>query len=146
MTYMSGKDNVVLQGGDKNVKPVSDFALKDELNPQVAPALVITGVDEENGSGVITIQAQDVDGNDLAGRFLVRTWVAATAYAAPNAIADFSVNDAGTQIEQITEKADLLILTDENGKITLDVEDVAIHHIMATAGGPVFTGSLEVTN
>ena len=27
--YMSGKDCVVLQGGEKNVKPVSDFVLKE---------------------------------------------------------------------------------------------------------------------
>ncbi len=40
MTYMSGKDNVVLQGGDKNVKPVSDFLLKADAGKALSGDLV----------------------------------------------------------------------------------------------------------
>ncbi len=36
MTYMSGKDNVVLQGGDTNVKPVRDFLLKEDVEDLIS--------------------------------------------------------------------------------------------------------------
>ena len=143
--YMSGKDCVVLQGGTTNVKPVSEFALKEELESQVAPALKITGVDNEDGTGKVTIQAQDVNGNDLAGRFLFRVWRGASAYADSTAITDFDV-DTGAILETVTANADFEVITDDAGKVVMDVEDAAEHHIMATAGGPIYAFEITVTN
>ncbi len=145
MTYMSGKDNVVLQGGDTNVKPVADFLLKEEFNPQGSPSLTVVGVDNEDGTGTFTVQAKDIDGNNLAGRFLIRTWRGATAYATDTAITGFAVA-TGTLLESVTDDADLEVITDATGKIVLTATDDGEHHVMATAGGPIYTGTVTVTS
>lgn len=145
MGYMDGTDYVVLQGGEKVAKPLADIALKTELDGKASPQLSVTGEDDADGTGTFTIQVQDIDGNALSGRFLLRVWLGTSAYGGSSAATDFSV-DTGTALDTVLSNADIEVITDSDGKAVMKVEDAAEHHVMASAGGPIFTGSVTVTS
>ena len=115
--------------------------------PEYLPKLNLTGVDDADGTGSMTIQLQDGDGASLSSRFLVRTWFGGTTeYAAPSADTDFSVT-TGTQIREITADADYEVLADASGTIVMNIDTVTndTFYVMAEIDGKVYTGSVAIT-
>ncbi len=136
MSHMSGKTAFVTLGGDKN---------QMVLDGKLPPALSVTGVDNTDGTGTFTVQAQTVDGASLSGRFLLRVWRGAAAYGTVGDINGFAVA-TGTLLKAITANGDLEVITDTAGKATFTATDDGAHHVMATAGGTIYTGNVTVTS
>jgi hypothetical protein len=107
------------------------------------PQVAITGTDNTDGTGSVTIQVQDAAGNALAGRFLIRTWRSAAAYGAAAAITSYAVT-TGTQLEEVVANADRIVVTDAAGKVVMALEDGGTHHVQAHVGGSAL-GYYELT-
>lgn len=111
------------------------------------PASVeMTGEDDEDGTGTMTVQCIDGAGNPLAGRFLLRAWVDDTAYGAPTALTGFTAS-TGTTLQAVTANAHLLVITAADGSIVLELNPAAngTQHVMIEVGGRIFTASVSTT-
>lgn len=110
------------------------------------PYLAVTVVDLTGLSGTATIQAKDAAGNNLAGRFLVRTWIAEAAYSEPDSQSTFGV-DTGEEMVEIEAGADLEVISDANGAIgiTIEVAGARTVYVMAEIDGRVYMGSVAIT-
>lgn len=112
------------------------------------PFLTITGADNADGTGTMSIQAKDAAANNLAERVLVRVWFSDTAaYAAPAAATtDFSVA-TGTQIREITADSYYEAITDATGLVEMTIDDGAdgTYYVSAEIDGRVYSGSVTIT-
>ncbi len=110
------------------------------------PTITITSVDEEDGTATVTIQVKDAAGNNLAERFLVRTWLGGAEYGAPMAQTDFSV-DIGTEIREIYATADYEVMSDATGRVVMRVEanPDGTYYVMAEVDGRICSGSVAIT-
>ena len=106
------------------------------------PGASISVADEADGTGTITIQLLDAQGDALAARALVRVWVSATALGVPADLGDLAVT-TGTTIQTITAHAHLLCLTDAAGEIviTLDADANGAVHANAAAAALAVTAT-----
>lgn len=89
------------------------------------PTVHLTVGDEDSNEISVTAQVRDVQGNDLAGRFLLRVWLADAANGglcatAPNGGVTIST---GTTLETITANKYYLVITDADGTAVIDVSD-----------------------
>lgn len=108
--------------------------------------LALSGTDNADGTGTMDIQVQDRAGNDIAERFLIRTWIADAEYSAPDAQTDFSVT-TGEQIRELTADADYEAIADATGLVTMNIDTAADKtiYVMAEIDGRIFTGSIAIT-
>lgn len=110
--------------------------------------VLLTPRDDTDGTGAITIQVQDANGNNLTGRFMVRTWISSTIYGAPTAQTTFAATGE-LAVHTILSNGHIVILTDGNGAITLDVNassgTAATRYVMVEIGGQVFYERLVLT-
>ncbi len=111
------------------VANIADGAVDSEtLADSVADAIpqVSVSVGTENSDTIpVTVQVQDIQGNNLSGRFLIRVWLSDTQYGgecstAPNGGTSWSV---GTVLETQTADKRWLVITDGTGKATIDITD-----------------------
>jgi len=115
------------------------------LQDQV-PQLDLSGTDDTDGTGTMTIQAQDAGGNALAQRFLARAWIADAEYSEPDAQTDFSVT-TGEQMREIEADADYEVISDGSGTIVMNIDaatDKTVY-VMAEVDGRIWTGSVAIT-
>jgi len=110
--------------------------------------VVLTASDEADGTALINIRIADAAGTTIAQRAVVRFWVAAASFGAPNAGAGqtaFAVT-GGTELDEETNLADYRILTAATGlaEVTLTGAD-ATYHIMAECNGLAYTTSVTIT-
>ena len=113
----------------------------------LVPTLSLSGTDDEDGTGSMDIQVVDAAGNDLAQRFLARVWIADAAYSEPDAQTGFTVA-TGEQMRQIEANADLEVISDAAGLISMDIDagGAKTVHVMVDVDGRIWTASLEITN
>jgi len=110
--------------------------------------LTMTGADDADGTGTMTIQLKDASGDNLSERALVRVWFSDTAeYGAPaTAGTDFSAS-TGTVIKEIDADQDYDILADATGKVVMEIDDGAdnTYYVSAEVDGRVYSGSAVIT-
>jgi len=84
--------------------------------------VTVTGADLASaGTGTITIQLKDADGNNLSAAALVRTWIGTADDYGVDALTDYSVS-TGTQKEEVTANGEYLAITDGSGTIVMAVD------------------------
>jgi len=112
----------------------------------VIPSLTLTGTNDGDGTGTMDIQAKDAAGNNLAQRFLVRTWIANAEFSEPDAQTDFSVT-TGEEMVEVEADADYEVICDTTGKITMNIDTAADKtvYVMAEIDGRIYTGSVAIT-
>ena len=126
------------------------FCLLDGLSPagrqDLMPNLNITAGAEAADKRTITIQARDAGNNDLAERVLVRVWIAAADYGAPDATGNTVAVEAGTQIEAITANAYYMVESDASGTVAIGITiaGAASRYIRAEIDGRVYSSG-EIT-
>jgi len=117
-------------------------AAVQDVIPYLAPA----GTDDGDGTGYMDIQAKDAAGNNLAQRFLVRTWIADAEYSQPDAQTDFSVT-TGQQMRELEADADYEVISDATGLVRMNIDTATDKtvYVMAEIAGRIYTGSVAIT-
>ena len=112
-----------------------------------ARAPAIAEVDQTvtlRGDAAITVT--DGNGAAIAEAALVRVWFATTANGAPSATNNTVAVTTGTIIQAVTANAHLLVATDANGAIALNVtiNTAGTRYLMAEIGGKVVSQLLTI--
>jgi len=110
------------------------------------PNLNLTGQNDGDGTGTMTIQARDAANNNLAERFRVRAWIADAQWSEPDAQTDFSVT-TGEQLRELEANADYEVISDANGTVVMNIDTAADKtvYVMAEIDGRICTGSVAIT-
>ena len=111
------------------------------------PTITFTGTDNGDNTGDMEIQVKDAAGNNLAERFLIRTWVADAEFSEPDPQTDFSV-DTGEQMREIEADADYEVITNASGyaKMIIQVPNPGkTVYVMAEFDGRIYSQSLAIT-
>jgi hypothetical protein len=109
--------------------------------------LSLSAVDNEDGTGTLSIQAQDAAGNSLADNVITRVWTGGADDFGHDAINSMSVA-TGTSKEEITANAEYLVITDATGlaEITLDLTGDGSVYAWAELGGRIYaSGEIAIT-
>jgi hypothetical protein len=111
-----------------------------------APSVAVANAGTPNGNALVTIQAKDGLGNNLAARCLVRVFFAATAYGAPADLGTLTAT-TGTILKEDTDDALATVLTDATGLavLQLDTASDGTVHAMACVAGIFATSSAAIT-
>lgn len=91
-----------------------------------ASAKTMSGVATPNANGgtnVVVYTAKDFAGETLAQYTTFRVWIADTQYGAPAAVAGDVAVSGGVEVQQITDKADYVVMTSSTGTVTITVTD-----------------------
>ena len=131
----------VISGGRTTATDLS-AALQDKV-----PYLTLTGADDGDGTGTCTIQAKDAAGNNLAERFLVRTWIADVEYSEPDPQTDYSVT-TGEEMVEIEANADYRVISDASGTILMNIDAGGAKSVycMAEIDGRIYSsGEIAIT-
>jgi len=110
------------------------------------PTITLTGADDADGTGTMSIQIKDAAGNALAQRFRVRCWLGTADVGAPVADTDFSVT-TGTELGEIVANADYEAISDATGLVVMNI-NVAVdgtYYVMAEVDGRIYSGSVAIT-
>jgi len=111
------------------------------------PYLALSGTDDADGTGTMDIQVKDSGGNDLAQRFLVRTWIADAEFSEPDAQTDFAVT-VGEEMQEIEANADYEAICDATGLVTMNIDagGAKTVYVMAEIDGRIYSEQLDITN
>jgi len=111
------------------------------------PYLALSGTDDADGTGTMDIQVKDSGANDLAQRFLVRTWIADADMSEPDAQTDFSVT-VGEEMVEIEADADYEAICDATGLITMNIDagGAKTVYVMAEIDGRIYSEQLDITD
>lgn len=151
----AGIEAGAIQASELDTDAVETLKIKD-ANVTVAklsaalqdmiPNIVITGTDDEDGTGYATLDIEDAAGNALSQRFLVRVWVADAEFSEPDAQTGFTV-DTGELMKAIEANADLEVISDEFGQIIMDINTGGAKtvYVMAELDGRVYSGTVTIT-
>lgn len=128
-----------------NVLTGDTGAVRNTLTADV-PDLALSGVDDADGTGTMTIQVRDAANASLAQRFLVRVWIADAEFSEPDAQTDFSVT-TGEQMREIEADADYEVISDASGTIVMNIDTAGDKtvYVMAEIDGRIYTGSVAIT-
>lgn len=109
-------------------------------------SVTVANAGTPNGNAIVTLQAKDASGRALAGRCLLRVWLAATAHAAPADLGTLTAT-TGTLLKEDTDDALATVATDATGLAVLSLDLVADGnvHAMAAIVGMVGTGNAAIT-
>jgi len=111
------------------------------------PNLLLTGQDDGDGTGECSVQVRDAANNNLAERFLVRTWIADAEWSEPDPQTGFSVS-TGELMRQLEANADLEIITNANGltEVNIDTGGAKTVYVMAEIDGRIYSsGAINIT-
>jgi hypothetical protein len=110
------------------------------------PQISFSGTDDEDGTGTMDIQVQDAAGNNLAERFLVRTWIADADFSEPDPQTDYSVT-VGEQMREIEANADYEVISNASGLVTMSIDagGAKTVYVMAELDGRIYSQSLAIT-
>jgi len=110
------------------------------------PQISFSGTDDGDGTGTMDIQVQDAAGNNLAERFLVRTWIADAEFSEPDAQTDYSVT-VGEPMREIEANADYEVISNASGLITMNIDagGAKTVYVMAELDGRIHSQSLAIT-
>lgn len=105
--------------------------------------------DQTDGTTLLTLQAKDVEGNDLAENVFIRVWTGGDDDFGVDAVGtDITEGASGTIVNSHTSNADLDVVTDDDGKAILDVDNAGpgTIYFWATVQGRLFeSGAVEIT-
>lgn len=105
--------------------------------------------DQTDGTTLLTLQAKDVEGNDLEENVFVRVWTGdADDYGVDAVGTDITEGTSGTIVNSHTSNADLDVVTDATGTAILDVDNngSGTLYFWATVQGRIFeSGAVEIT-
>jgi len=109
------------------------------------PVLTFTDTDDADGTGTMEIQVQDMAGIDIAERYAIRTWIAASDFGTPAAQTDFSVT-TGTEIQEVEANADYEVVCDATGLVLMNIVAAdATYYVMAEVDGRIYSESIAIT-
>ncbi len=96
--------------------------------------------------GDAAIQIKDAAGANIAEPALIRVWISDGDLTAPDATDNAVAIETGTVIQQITEHAHYVILTDATGgaEVQVTVDAAKDRYVMVEAGGRVTSVKLEI--
>lgn len=126
------------------------FSVLDGIQPGTlqdrVPYLAFSGTDDADGTGTMDIQAKDSGANDLAQRFLVRTWIADADFSEPDAQTDFSVT-VGEEMRELEADADYEVICDATGLVTMNIDagGAKTVYVMAEIDGRIYSEQLDIT-
>jgi len=109
--------------------------------------LTLTGADDADGTGSLTVQAKDGAGNNLSANVLARVWIGTANDYGADALTGFT-STTGTTKETVTANAELLVISDASGTIVCDVNNGGAGTLYAWAecSGQVFaSGAISIT-
>jgi len=119
--------------------------LEDDVQDLVV-TLSITSEDQADGTADVTIQAQDMEGNDLAETVLIRAWTAETSMGAAHAMSELAVATDALIIVEHTANAVVDIMTDATGEAVLTVTDAnGTVYLMTECQGIVTSTAVAIT-
>ncbi len=133
-------DDDIIDYRQCNLWSVAGLTQASGLADEIADAMpkVDLSVGSESSDTIqVTVQLQDIQGNNLSGNYLIRAWLADSQYGAecttaPNNGTNWST---GTVLETQTTDKRWLTITDGTGKAVLDVSDT---------GTPTFYLNVEI--
>jgi len=110
------------------------------------PYLTVSVVDATGNAGTCTIQVKDAAGNNLAERFLIRTWIADAEYSEPDPQTDYSVS-TGELMRELEADADYEVISDASGTVVMDIATSGAKTVycMAEILGRIYTGTADIT-
>lgn len=120
------------------------------LDPSVQDRLAtlsLSGSDNGDGTGTLSVQAQDADGNNLEERVLLRVWVNSSDNFQAGAINGVTVA-TGINHEEVTASADYYVITDATGlaELTLDLASDGSVYAWGSMAGPIYeSGEIAIT-
>jgi hypothetical protein len=127
-------------------KAVSVAKLADDVQ-DLLPTLTLTGSDDADGTGTVSIQVKDAAGNALAGTFLIRTWIGTADDYGADALSDYSVS-TGTAKEEVVANAEYLVVTDATGLAVMNIDNAGPGTVYAWAainGKVLASGAITLT-
>ena len=138
--------NILTNASNADALHVHAIAGLQDVVQDLIPKLSLTGNDDADGTGTMTIQALDAAGNSLAQRFLARVWIADAEYSEPDGQTDFSVT-TGEQMREVEADADYEVIADATGQIVMDIDTATDKtvYVMAAIDGRIWTGSVAIT-
>ncbi len=141
--------NTLVAGSASNADALhvhSAAGLQDAVQ-DLMPTIMLTGTDEADGTGGMSIEVKDAAGNNLTQRFRVRTWLSTSDFGAPVADNNFGVGVAGTELREITANADYEAITDATGlvEMAMNVAVDGTYYVMAEIDGRIYSGSVAIT-
>lgn len=136
--------------------PASNGAANDHINGLLqspargaglaSVAVTVANAGVPNGNAAITLQAKDPSGRNLAGRCLLRVWLAASANVAPADLGTLTAT-TGVLLKEDTDDALATVLTDATGLAVLALDTISNGDVHAHAAivGLVGTGNAAIT-
>ncbi len=125
---------------------VTEAMLSASVQDKVAQ-LDVTGTDNGDGTGTLTVQAQDADGNDLADNVLFRAWIGGADDFGTDSINSVTVA-TGTNKEEVGANAEYLVITDSSGlaELTLNPTGDGNHYAWCELGGRIYaSGEIAIS-
>lgn len=114
--------------------------------------VLISVVDNEDGTATLTLQVVDAFGDSMSDLFLLRVWVAGNIDGEPSgdgavdAITGITVA-TGVEMNEHTSNGDYTVLTDSDGKAVLTLtESAGTIHALAAVLGKVETKQVDITS
>jgi|GEM_PF-1190364 len=105
------------------------------------PGLSVTAGAEAGDTRLITVQARDAAGNNLAERVLVRVWLAESDFGAPSAAGNTVSVATGTTYETETANAAYKVISTAGGAaaVNVTISGAATRYVMAEIDGRVYS-------
>lgn len=116
------------------------------------PNIGLTVGAEASDAIEVTLQVKDAGGSSLSANYLIRVWLGDASMGGLTATApntDLTVT-TGTELEEITSKKQINLITDANGTAVVKVDNAAgatdTWYLMAELDGKVFaSGAITIT-
>ncbi len=131
-----------------NIWSVAGLVGSSEVSDEIAdamPKIDISVGAESSDTIAVTVQVQDIQGNNLAGNYLIRAWLADSQYAAecvtgPNSGTSWT---SGTVLETQTSDKRWLVITDSTGKAVIDISDTGTptYYLNVEIDGKIYASS-----
>ncbi len=142
----SANANTLTDGSNGDALHIHAVAGLDSGLQGMIPQLTLTGTNDADGTGSMSIQVKDAAGNNLAQQFVLRLWIADSLNAEPDSQTDFSVA-TGTQLREIQADADYEVITTSAGlaEMNIDTATDKTVYVMAEIDGRIYSNSVAIT-
>jgi len=113
----------------------------------IIPKLSLTGTNDADNTGSVSIQVQNANGLSLSQRFLMRVWISSSDFGNPVAQTDFSVT-TGSQQQELTADAYYEVISDSNGVVAMNIDagSAKTVYVMAEINGRIYSVSIAITS
>ena len=116
---------------------------------ETGPYLTISTADQSTGHGLITIQAKNIGGQDLAQQHLCRLTLTDSTYTAVQAINDVSGGAGTNVIKEHTADADVDWISSTTGAAVIDLhvtnDPTTVYFLASSFGRAHRSGAFVIT-